>query len=100
MTTNHRDRLDAALVRPGRVDLEQHFGLATSEQIRSMFLRFYPGHRGLVDHLAERVPAETLSPATLQGIFLQARDNPLQAVHAVLERAEARVLRFPVMAGV
>ncbi len=33
MTTNRREGLDAALVRPGRVDYELEFGFATHEQI-------------------------------------------------------------------
>jgi len=32
MTTNHYDRLDAALIRPGRVDVEEYFGPADAEQ--------------------------------------------------------------------
>ena len=32
MSTNHAERLDPALVRPGRVDVKVAFGLASSEQ--------------------------------------------------------------------
>jgi energy-coupling factor transporter ATP-binding protein EcfA2 len=41
MTTNHLDRLDPALVRPGRVDVRCHFGLASRECAKKFFLRFY-----------------------------------------------------------
>ncbi|KAI8842086.1 P-loop containing nucleoside triphosphate hydrolase protein [Chytridium lagenaria] len=43
MTTNHIDRLDAALVRPGRVDFRALFDNASDLQARQMFLKFYPG---------------------------------------------------------
>lgn len=42
MTTNHLQRLDAALIRPGRVDVVEEIGLATEEQIERLFRRFYP----------------------------------------------------------
>jgi len=42
MTTNYIDRLDEALIRPGRVDVQQYIGYATADQIRRIFLRFYP----------------------------------------------------------
>lgn len=41
MTTNHIDRLDPALIRPGRVDLQEYIGDATPAQARRLFLRFY-----------------------------------------------------------
>ena len=41
LTTNHRERLDEALVRPGRVDREVHIGWATESQVREMWARFY-----------------------------------------------------------
>ena len=42
MTTNYVDKLDSALIRPGRIDNMQYFGAATDYQIEKMFLRFYP----------------------------------------------------------
>jgi chaperone BCS1 len=42
MTTNHLDKLDPALTRPGRCDLHLHLGLATRTQITTMYKRFYP----------------------------------------------------------
>lgn len=43
MTTNYRDKLDPAMLRPGRVDREVVFSNASDEQKRRMFARFYPG---------------------------------------------------------
>ncbi|KAI1237264.1 hypothetical protein IHE44_0014525 [Lamprotornis superbus] len=42
MTTNYVDRLDPALVRPGRVDLKQYVGHCSHWQLACMFQRFYP----------------------------------------------------------
>jgi chaperone BCS1 len=43
MTTNHPEDLDAALVRPGRVDRRVEFGMAKKEQVRELFVRMYSG---------------------------------------------------------
>ncbi|RPB13937.1 hypothetical protein P167DRAFT_564141 [Morchella conica CCBAS932] len=41
MTTNHPERLDEALVRPGRVDVRAEIGYATVEVVEEMWERFY-----------------------------------------------------------
>ena len=43
MTTNHIERLDPALIRPGRVDVIHEVGDASSSQIRRLFVNFFPG---------------------------------------------------------
>ncbi|KAG0244817.1 hypothetical protein BGW41_006375 [Actinomortierella wolfii] len=42
MTTNHLDRLDDALIRPGRIDIRARFGKATKSQAKELFIKFYP----------------------------------------------------------
>jgi chaperone BCS1 len=42
MTTNHPDKLDPALIRPGRCDVKFYIPNATRSQIASMFMRFFP----------------------------------------------------------
>jgi mitochondrial chaperone BCS1 len=41
MTTNQIERLDNALLRPGRVDLAIHFGRVGREILKDMFLAIY-----------------------------------------------------------
>jgi len=37
MTSNHKERLDPALVRPGRVDVTERIGLVTGDQVDRLF---------------------------------------------------------------
>lgn len=43
MTTNHPEKLDSALVRPGRVDMSEHIGLLGAEEQVLMASKFFPG---------------------------------------------------------
>jgi chaperone BCS1 len=59
MTTNHPEKLDPALIRPGRVDMQIAFTLATKHQIREIFSKMYHTNDQPVDS------AITLSEKTL-----------------------------------
>lgn len=41
MTTNHFSHLDPALIRPGRVDLQEFLDDAAGEQAKRLFVKFY-----------------------------------------------------------
>jgi hypothetical protein len=41
LTTNHPEKLDSALVRPGRIDLNIHFDRCSKDTIVEMLLKFY-----------------------------------------------------------
>jgi chaperone BCS1 len=43
MTTNHIEKLDPALIRPGRCDVRLKIEDTDEDQARRMFLRFFPG---------------------------------------------------------
>eukprot|EP01043_Picozoa_sp_COSAG02_P047662 COSAG02_NODE_4591_length_5182_cov_5.857761_3_plen_939_part_00 len=78
MTTNHKERLDPALIRPGRADFHREIGNATREQAITMFKRFYAelppsaGAEEAASLFGSRFPdSGDISMAMLQG-FLQA----------------------------
>jgi len=71
-TTNHRERLDPALIRPGRIDRQLEIGFASSEQIRRIFLRFYPdAEPSLADYFAETVPAGRIAMSAIQALLIE-----------------------------
>lgn len=92
LTTNHIERLDPALIRPGRVDMHlQYPSTITDEQIRQMFLQFYPEADAaltstFVDHVAKfRSSHRNMSTATLQQYFIAHRTSDAAEVVAAVE---------------
>ncbi|KAF9436922.1 hypothetical protein BGZ76_002546 [Entomortierella beljakovae] len=79
MTTNHIEVLDPALIRPGRVDLREYVGDATSIQIHRMFNRFYEGQTELADKFVKSLEGQKVSTAALQGHFVHFKDRPEDA---------------------
>lgn len=66
MTTNHIEKLDPALIRPGRCDVKVKFNLATQEQLRLMFLRFFPDEPDAAVEFSQKLPTNKLSMAQVQ----------------------------------
>lgn len=100
LTTNHIDKLDEALIRPGRVDLIERIGEATIHQAASMWDRFYGDvdgdgkgrerflarleHEGLVEKDGSReAPRFSTSTAAIQGLFLFNKNDMNGAINMV-----------------
>lgn len=101
LTTNHRERLDPALIRNGRVDMHVEFTDATDEQMRGLFLAFYKGAPpALAEEFATKLRAElgekTVSMAALQHFFIMMRKRtPSEAVEQVGKVVEEMEERKP-----
>lgn len=107
MTTNKPERLDSALVRPGRVDLKVHLGHISRKSAEDMFIRMFasdlktsstatpltagegpqgPGEatsiealRSMASVFARHVPQHSLTPSQLQGFFQLHLDSAAEA---------------------
>jgi chaperone BCS1 len=111
MTTNHVERLDAALLRPGRVDMKLELGLTTHEINARLFLSIFRSNvsdekeraedvevlrpkklevketelKKLAADFATKVPEYEFSPAEIQMFLLGYRKSPAMAVQNVQE---------------
>lgn len=71
MTTNYVDKLDPALIRPGRVDFRQQIGHCSREQLRKMFANFYPDSTPEeAQEFSAAVDGGEVSAAQVQGFFM------------------------------
>eukprot|EP00615_Pteridomonas_danica_P004155 CAMPEP_0114350614 /NCGR_PEP_ID=MMETSP0101-20121206/16506_1 /TAXON_ID=38822 ORGANISM="Pteridomonas danica, Strain PT" /NCGR_SAMPLE_ID=MMETSP0101 /ASSEMBLY_ACC=CAM_ASM_000211 /LENGTH=804 /DNA_ID=CAMNT_0001489959 /DNA_START=620 /DNA_END=3034 /DNA_ORIENTATION=+ len=97
MTTNHLDRLDAALIRPGRCDVKAELTNASKDQAKQLFIRFFPHvtNTELPLIFMSKIPEYEVSMAALQGHLLQYRDHPEEAiihVHEILKSHQSSSL--------
>ncbi|KAL7625964.1 hypothetical protein AAE478_002733 [Parahypoxylon ruwenzoriense] len=113
MTTNKPERLDSALVRPGRVDMKIMLGNISRKSAEQMFLRMFipdvfntsqllslgkenskpSGNHGpqiepeqlqrLASEFSMQVPEDALTPSQLQGFFQLHLDSPTQATSSI-----------------
>ena len=65
MTTNHRERLDPALIRPGRCDLQIELKNANHSMVERLFLKFYPNQIKKASQFAMLIPDDKISMAKL-----------------------------------
>ena len=100
MTTNHLDRLDHALIRPGRVDMLELIDDASPIQAKKLFTRFYETDDGGDDlermgeslqNIVQKGMADgrRVSMAALQGLFIRngAKDALDKCTELMVKRA-------------
>jgi chaperone BCS1 len=81
MTTNHREKLDPALMRPGRADVHVELNWASEKQMKGLFKKFFPNSTPeKAQEFANQLPEYKLNMAKLQGHFLKHRDDPEGAI--------------------
>lgn len=85
-TTNHIEKLDAALRRKGRIDREFHLGPCSHDQAREMFLAFYPGDEAHASQFAQRLARHTgVTTAQLQEHFVRMRTKDARLAATLFE---------------
>lgn len=70
MTTNNLHELDAALIRPGRIDEKIEISLCTPDQGQRLFNKFFPEST-----MELNLPDDVYTPAQLQEVFLRSQND-------------------------
>lgn len=90
MTTNFPEKLDRALIRPGRVDFRAEISLAVKEQVQKLFEGFYPtANPSLAIEFVKRYNFP-LSMAHLQGYLMLYKEKPEEAIKYFQEFQEVQ----------
>ena len=85
ISTNYPEKLDKALVRPGRMDLKIEFKKCNNEILESIYENCYKGHvkeklyqEGL--EILKEIPDYSVSPAEVNKEILDNPWNPVKAI--------------------
>jgi len=73
ITTNHYDKLDPALIRPGRIDMALHLGNASLQTIAEMYLHYYGAEIDPND--LALIPDRFYSPAEIINFYVSNHEN-------------------------
>lgn len=97
MTTNHPEKLDPALTRPGRIDIVIRFTYADRAMIQELFFSIYRASNdsepnsdndkdkttAIATEFASHVPEGKFTAAEIQGYLLQHKGGPEGAVNGI-----------------
>lgn len=86
MTSNYPEKLDKALIRPGRVDLSFNFGNADTYMIKEMFKHFYDNEMMNIEMLEKKIEKidNKYTPAELINILCMNYKNSDKALKSLL----------------
>ena len=75
ITTNHLDRLDPALIRPGRVDTSLEFKRCTQKTIQDIFTNFFSPGPIPEEFESAEMKEYVWTPAEVTQVCINHRDN-------------------------
>ena len=82
ITTNYREKLDKALTRPGRIDLEIEFKRSNVEDINNIYDKFY----GIPIKDIENIQDNVWTPAEIRKVLFENPYSPQQALEIIKSR--------------
>lgn len=79
MTSNHPERLDPALLRPGRIDMQLEFKKLTRANVEDMYRLWF--NKGIPCHVASRIKDYRFSQAEIGNLF---STHNMEHIHCML----------------
>jgi chaperone BCS1 len=86
-TTNYPDKLDKALLRPGRFDLKEELGYVDKDMVNRIYFKFFPDDE--IDDIHCETPVG-ISPAQIENCCLINKDKPFNALTSIHETIEKK----------
>merc|ERR1711963_1120371 len=83
ITTNYPEKLDKALIRPGRIDMKVRFGPMRGKDILDMYKHYFESDPP-VDVPLENLPDLKWTPAEVTQVFLNHMHHPEAALHQLI----------------
>ena len=73
ITSNHYDKLDPALVRPGRIDVKLEMSHLSKSTIQTIYKHLY--EKNIPTNMIKKIPEYRYTPAKIMNMYLNNQDN-------------------------
>ncbi|ASV44034.1 hypothetical protein PBI_SCTP2_19 [Salicola phage SCTP-2] len=94
MTTNYPEKIDTAMLRPGRVDKKVYIGYPNFDSCKRFFEMFYDDIQDeeIKDNFAQACVNNQLSPADIQEVCIENIGNPEKAIDNIKNNSHQKSL--------
>ncbi|GJM96050.1 hypothetical protein PR202_ga12855 [Eleusine coracana subsp. coracana] len=90
-TTNYKERLDPALLRPGRMDMHIHMGYCTPESFRILANNYHSiEHHATYPKIEELIKEVMVTPAEVAEVLIRKDDTDV-ALHDLVDLLESKM---------
>ncbi len=83
ISSNHYDKLDPALIRPGRIDITLKLDYASRDIIRQMYERYYSEH--INEKSLKKIDDYFYSPAEIINCYVMNKDDPVAFIKRLMK---------------